>query len=62
MDVRHVAEAVLYMASLPFDANVRVHDRDGHQDALYRPRANCRDHGDQCIGSVPSFRMSRYSP
>ena len=30
--------AVVYMAGLPLDANVPVHDRDGDQDAAVRPR------------------------
>ena len=36
MDVRHVAEAVLYMAGLPLDGERPVHDRDGHEDAVCR--------------------------
>jgi kynureninase len=34
MDVRHVADAVLYMANLPLGRQCAVHDRDGDQDAV----------------------------
>ena len=34
----HVAEAVVYMAGLPLDRERPVHDGDGHEDALRRPR------------------------
>jgi NAD(P)-dependent dehydrogenase (short-subunit alcohol dehydrogenase family) len=38
MDAADVARAVVYMASLPLDANVPIHDCHGDQDALHRPR------------------------
>ena len=38
MDVRHVADAVLYMANLPLDANVQFMTLMATDDALHRPR------------------------
>ena len=38
MDVAHVGRAIVYMASLPLDANVQYHDGDGDENALRRPR------------------------
>ena len=38
MDVRHVADAVLYMAQPAARRQRSVHDRDGDQDAVHRPR------------------------
>jgi len=40
MDVQHVARAVLYMASLPLDANVQFPHSHGYEDALRRARVN----------------------
>ena len=34
MNVQHVADAVVYMASLPLAAECPVHDRDGDEDAV----------------------------
>ena len=42
IDVRHVAEAVLYMAGLSARRQCPVHYLDGHHDALHRPRLNRR--------------------
>ena len=38
MDVRHTAEAVVYMAGLPLDANVEFLDDHGDEDAVHRAR------------------------
>ena len=38
VDVRHVVDAVLYMAGLPLDANVPLPDGDGDEDAVWRAR------------------------
>ena len=38
MDVRHVADAVVHMASLPLDANVQFMTVMATQDAVHRPR------------------------
>ena len=38
IDVDHVAEAVVYMAGLPLSRQRAVHDGDGDEDALRRPR------------------------
>ena len=37
---RDVARAVVFMASLPLNANVAAHDRDGHGDAVHRTAAD----------------------
>ena len=36
MDVRHVADAVLYMANLPLGRQRAIHHGDGDQDAVHR--------------------------
>ena len=60
MDVRHTAEAVVYMAGLPLDANVAVHDHHGDQDAVHRPRLGpARGHLPQVSRSRPPRRPRR---
>ena len=36
MDVDHVGQAIVYMAKLPLETNVLVHDGDGDEDAVRR--------------------------